>query len=307
MIVKPCEKTLETRLYDSLSRRIVLAPKYAARHYKLIKGFEGELRFCNLLEENLTGEFLILNNLLYEVHGSKLQVDNSLIYQGKLHSFEVKNFEGNHYIDNDRWYTRNGSEIKDPLLQLKRSGTLFRQKLKETDYQSSLDTDIVFVNPEFYLYQAPLHLPIIFPPQINHLLKTLNKKIGTAKLTPHEHQLSDKLLSMQIEENPYDDLPSYSLDSSRKGMTCKKCHSFDTKVEANKLVCIKCDYHEPVTSAVLRSIEEFTLLYPGREITTKDITEWCGVVSKRTIRNILKRYYNMIYLGKSSYFIKKSD
>lgn len=303
LIVKPCEKTLALILYEYLNNRITLTPEYQAKYYKLKKGFEGEKRFCTLLDQNLTGDYLILNNLVYKVNGSKLQIDNALIYQANLHSFEVKNFEGDYYIEKEKWYSGNGSEIKDPIIQLKRSGSLFRRLLSDSKFNVPLSTDLVFVHPEFMLYQAPLNLPMVLPGQLNRFFKKLDQKIGASRLSPRDYQLSEKLLSLQIEEDAYDDLPPYRFDSSKKGATCEKCDSFEVSVSGNTLICSKCDHHEPVSSAVLRCVKEVSLLFPGRKITTNDIVEWCGVVSKKGIWRILKQNYELVYHGNASYFI----
>jgi hypothetical protein len=49
-----------------------------------------------------------------------------------------------------------------------------------------------------------------------------------------------------------------------------------------------------MSTAVIRSVEEFKLLFPSKLITTNDIHEWCKVVeSKRRIRRILGKNFNV--------------
>ena len=42
------------------------------------------------------------------------------------------------------------------------------------------------------------------------------------------------------------------------------------------LTCETCGNVENWEVAVLRSVEEFKLLFPGRKITTNRVYEWCG-------------------------------
>ncbi|WP_442874236.1 hypothetical protein [Cytobacillus sp. NCCP-133] len=73
-------------------------------------------------------------------------------------------------IEQDRSYTATINEVKNPLLQLQRSESLLRRLLQELGYKSPLKAFIIFINPEFHLYQATKNLPAIFPAQINRFM-----------------------------------------------------------------------------------------------------------------------------------------
>ncbi|HAF0292697.1 TPA: NERD domain-containing protein, partial [Salmonella enterica subsp. enterica serovar Typhimurium var. 5-] len=78
----------------------------------------------------LEPEHLILNDLLLEVNGSLFQVDSLVIFQDMIYLIDVKNHEGDYYYDSSgKLWTIFGKEVKDPLLQLKRSESLMRQLL----------------------------------------------------------------------------------------------------------------------------------------------------------------------------------
>ena len=57
-----------------------------------------------------------------------------------------------------------------------------------------MEAHLVFINPEFALYQTPLDQPIILPNQLNRFMKKLNKT--TSKLTSKHTQLAEKLISL---------------------------------------------------------------------------------------------------------------
>jgi hypothetical protein len=69
------------------------------------------------------------------------------------------------------------------------------------------------------------------------------------------------------------------------------------------LVCRKCGCKEDIDSAIVRSTEEFRVLFPEMKISTNSIHEWCKVIQlKKRIRRTLASNYKHITNGKSSYF-----
>jgi hypothetical protein len=222
------------------------------------------------------------------------QID-SLIISETIYVYEVKNFEGDYFYDAaaDRLYKKPKKEYNNPLHQLNRGESLFRQLLQNIGYNFPIEAQVVFINPEFTLYQAPLNRPFIFPTQVNNCLKKLDAK--PSRLNEKHKMLADKLISLHIEENPYTLLPAYNYESLRKGNTCEVCNSFSVIVSGKKCICEDCGHEELVTSAVLRSVKEFQLLFPDRKITTSEIHEWCKVVeSKKRISRILGGYFKTV-------------
>ena len=107
----------------------------------------------------------------------------------------MKNFSGNYYLESDNLFNViNHREYKNPIIQLKRSGTLFRQLLQSLKFTSFVDPAIVFINPEFTLYQAPMDQPIILPTQVNHFLKDLS--VLPSKMNENHRQLAKKLITL---------------------------------------------------------------------------------------------------------------
>lgn len=307
MMAEPRQESEKLLLFRSLNSRMTLTSKDMSTYINLEKGFEGEKRFDVMLEEKVPGDFLILPDLLYDDKGSKFQIDTFLISRFRNYLFEIKNSEGDYYYEKGKWYHNSGEEISDPLSQLQRTQRLLSRQLKEHGYNIPLEAFVIFVNPEFNLLQAPRDSPIILPAQLNRFLKSLN--IGSYKLNQQQRQLSANMLSWRTHISPYQFLPSYTYDEVGKGLACGRCHTLmtdQTQTPSKILTCHRCDDTEPVTSAVLRTIDEFVLLFPDIKMTTHAVYEWCGgVVSKLTIWKILSTYYKAVGHGKSCYYIKK--
>jgi hypothetical protein len=150
-----------------------------------------------------------------------------------------------------------------------------------------LESNLVFVNSDFFLYNAPMNLPIIYHPQINRYINHLNLK--PASLKESDFKLAEKLLSLHVDKSPFTRKPLYHFECVDKGIDCVRCNSINTEVRVlGRLICLECGFEEDVISAVLRSEEVFRFLYPDRKITTEAIYEWCKVIgSRKTIRRIL--------------------
>ncbi|QQZ10345.1 nuclease-related domain-containing protein [Heyndrickxia vini] len=174
--------------------------------------------------ESITIESLLLNDLLFEHNNTYFQIDSLLILQEIIHLFEVKNYEHDYYIEKEKWYTFTGKEIKNPLLQLNRNASLLRRILHDLGIYLPIKEHLVFVNPDFYLYQVPINLPIIFPSQIERFIININKK--PSNLTNHHTKIANQLLSLHLSESPFMRLPNYSFEQLKKGIICCKCRSF---------------------------------------------------------------------------------
>lgn len=98
--------------------------------YVLEKGYEGEVLF-DALTDKLENENLVLNDLLLESNHSIFQIDSLLIFLKQVYLIDVKNFEGDYCFRPDGFYTINGIQKKDPMVQLKRCELLLRQLLQK--------------------------------------------------------------------------------------------------------------------------------------------------------------------------------
>jgi hypothetical protein len=256
------------------------------------KGFEGEVQF-DLLTEKIQSECYILNDLLLNVNNTTFQLDTTIIFQKKISFFEVKNYEGDYCFRNGRFETLAEKEVKNPLDQLRRSKSLLRQLLQKHGYNLPIEGYVVYINPRFTLYQAPVNEPIIYPTQLDALMENINAQ--PSKLTTQHKKIAEKLVSLHQMDSSFIQVPAYNFDQVKKGITCKECSSFSMFVQGKKIVCGDCRCEEVVESAVLRMVDEIKLLFPDRKITTNLVHEWCVVVeSKKRISRILERNFKRV-------------
>ncbi|WP_462410911.1 nuclease-related domain-containing protein [Neobacillus sp. Marseille-QA0830] len=293
----------ELKILRILNVRMTLSKTDKGNYLNLEKGYEGEVRF-DQMTGRLQSEILVLNDLLLEVKGTQFQIDSLIISKDIIFPYEIKNYEGDYFYESDRLYTLSGKEIKDPLLQLTRCESLLRQLLQNLGYYLSTEGSVVFVNPEFSLYQAPLHKPFILPTQLTHLMEKLDALPG--KPTERHIRLAKKLVSLHITKPTFTRLPSYEFHTLKKGPTCGICNSFSMVNHGKKAICQTCGHVEWIDTAIVRSIEELRLLFPDLKITSNVVYEWThSFASMKTIGRILKQNYYAVGVGQWTYYVGK--
>src|SRR5699024_12578262 len=90
----------ELIIFQCLQGRKTFSKTEEHQHYKLLKGYEGEKQFSNLLKEQLHQDHLQINDLLLNNHGTVLQLDTLLIFKQTDYLFEVTNYLVEFQIDN---------------------------------------------------------------------------------------------------------------------------------------------------------------------------------------------------------------
>lgn len=270
-VIKPRYESEELKIFRILNRRMNLFAEEVQYYRLLEKGYEGELQFDAWMGSLADSEnWLILNDLLFESNHTTFQIDSLLLVNETLYFFEVKNYEGDFIInEKGRWLTLAKKEIKNPLLQLKRSESLLRQLLQNLGINKHIEPYVIFINPHFHLYHAPLSQSIIFPTQ----LKRFSKKLSVKPASRKSIQMAEKLMSVHLKESPYKRVPEYTYEQLKKGIICISCQSCELRFQDHILVCSKCLCRDDVKSSIIRSVEEFILLFPDRKVTTNAIFE----------------------------------
>jgi hypothetical protein len=302
MAFKNRTESKELKVLRRLNLRMDLPVKDAKKLYKLEKGFKGERMFDELLDSH-SENWLTLNDLFLESNHTYFQNDSTFIFRESIHVVNVKNYEGDYYINsNGEWYSGSEKITVDPLEQLNRSENLFKQLLDDLGYKFSVEPYLIFINPGFYLYNAPRNLPAVFPTQ----LKRYKNKLLSIPSAINERtiKLAQKLVSLHQLESPYTQYPKYHYENLKKGITCVTCDSFITGFYKHFLVCDKCGCIEDVEAAILRCVDELLLLFPERKITTNIVKDWCQIIPERTIRRILLKHFKNMGHSSSSFYIK---
>ena len=258
------------------------------------KGYEGERSFAKQLRDALPSNTIVLYDLLLKYRNSLFQIDCLIISRGTLHLIETKNHEGDYiYKDNNFYLLEQKKRIHNPLHQLQRCVGMLQEFLDDHDVDYSIQTYLLFTNLAFTIYEAPVSANIVYPPQIQRFLKRLNAEF--AKPDPADRQLAAFLQKNHIAHNIFEYQPEYNPALLKKGLYCLRCAGFLQKKSRKTMHCLQCRATETFDSAVMRTMMEFVLLFPGERITSRKIFIWSGgVVPHRRITSIMKKYMRAV-------------
>ncbi|MFL2105235.1 NERD domain-containing protein [Desemzia sp. FAM 23991] len=293
MAYKEREKSYNLLMMESLSIRMELTLKQQYYYQNLLRGYKGECDFDKLTVK-LDGNFLVLNDLPLKVDGRYFQIDTLIIGVKSVRVYEVKNYMGEYIFKGDDLYIASSDKsILTPFNQLERLLTSIRQVLAELGIHLPVSGFVAFVDPNMCLYQAPYRPELLLPGKLEkHLTQVASHG---APLTSKHHELAMKLCERCVLEPPYKDLPEYTYELLTKGVSCAECGSLRVTLPAGKsryCACEKCGHQEPVTKTICRLVDEYRRLFPGREITSTAIYEWCGgLFTKKRIRIVLGKYF----------------
>ncbi|SFM46959.1 Nuclease-related domain-containing protein [Gracilibacillus orientalis] len=301
--MKQRQKPYELQIYEALLYRKVFSSEEMRKYRILQKGYEGELQFDRCVE-NLPGEYLRLRDLWLPHRYKFFQIDYGLIINNTFFLYELKNYKGEFFYENDKLYLTSGKEIDDPLTQLARADSLLHQLLQELDIHIPIQSAVIFVNPEFTLLQAPRKSNIILPSQLNRYLQQL---YTDSRVDPICYKIAKKLKQVALPQSPFQQLPDFSFTELKKGLRCQSCRQLETKIDGKMCVCDHCGEKEQSQSAILRNMEELQFLFPQLKLTTAVAQTWMGIESKKRILYVLNKYFYKKGKKKGSYYIINPD
>lgn len=277
-------------MMESLNIRMKLTLEEKRYLGNLMKGFTGEHAFKARLE-NLKCDHILLTDLNFNPkYSGQIQLDALLFIKDSIIIYEVKNYSGD-WIYTREFYRNDDMEIPNPVLQVMRTKNNFKRLLRELGFENiSVEACVVFVNPDFILYQAEVDKNVIFSSQINTHIKRLehNAHLYTFDFT----QLVQALRGATIPGKVFrKQIPEYCYDSLQKGIRCIHCGNLAQRISQRIHRCRNCGDVGQNNEAVHRAIEEFQLLFPEKRLTGRLLLEWCdGALCYSQCCKILQKF-----------------
>lgn len=275
---------------ESLKNRMTLENKYYVRYLNLMKGHEGE--GCLDAVTDKMRNCIVLKDLFFTINGVDVQIDTAIITSKKVILCEVKNYVGEFVYRKESLYKIDSKiEIYNPLLRLPRSKLLVKQLLSELDYgHIPVETVLIYVNPNFSLYEAPYFPHLILPTHIKSYFEQVEKDLEPLALA--QTSLAKKLCRLNQPKQYADNVPQYQYETLKKGVTCLNCNSFIESLTPRyqSICCEQCGKEERVQDTIRRHVKEYQLLFPERKVAVSAIKRWCGgVIPEKRIRQVLKK------------------
>ncbi|UJF15232.1 NERD domain-containing protein [Jeotgalibaca sp. MA1X17-3] len=300
MIYKARVKSKSITILECLAGRMQFSQSDYWKYHNQKKGFEGEQLLDTMLE-NLECDCLILNDLELPYNSSSFQIDSLIITAFKIYLLEVKNYEGDFFMEGKDLYQKPNYLRSNPELYLERKQDYLTRVLQEKGCSYPIESKVLYIHNEFTLLQAPLVSSILLPTQIPAYLRnlsTISSKISTA-----HKKLANTLLEMHLEDNGKRNIPVFTYDDLQKGILCPQCSSPAIHIKQKYCSCANCGYQSTNTQELIRCIDEFRLLFPDKKVTTQAIYLWCAkMFSKKSIQRVLTRYYQVKGATKGAYY-----
>lgn len=300
MFYKQRVKSKSLTILEILVGRMQFSQTDFRKYQNQKTGFEGEQKFDEMLEQ-LECDCLILNDLELPFNTSTFQIDSLIITAYKIYILEVKNYQGEFYMEENELYQRPNYKRSNPEKFLVRKEDYLSQVLQSKGYSYPIESKVIYINDEFTLLQAPLTSTILLPTQVPAYLRNLNS-ISTTITSVHK-KLADTLIGMHIDDNGKRNIPEYTYEDLRKGIMCPSCGSSAIQIHRKYCSCGNCGFRTTNTEKLIQCIDEFSSLFPDRKVTTDGIYQWCArIFSRKSIQRVLLQHYKTMGATKGAYY-----
>lgn len=281
------------QIMEAIEARMALQSDGRRYLESLRKGYEGEVQFIRKLSALRCPHILLNDLLLHPKFSGQIQIDSLLIIKDSIVLYEVKNYSGNWTYGTEN-FKNDAMEIPNPMIQALRTKNNFKQLIRECGYTNiNVEVCVVFIHPEFTLYNAPFNKNMVFHSQISNHISYLEK---SAK--PISWLFDDLITILETVKLPPEifkrQIPPYEYAHLKKGIRCEKCNQILQRKSQRVSYCSICKNNSYNNDGVVRAIEEFRLLFPDKKLTGRLLMDWtdnslshtrCKVILKKARSN----------------------
>lgn len=304
IVYKKRKKPAVLAMLEILKKRAQLSAKAHKYYLNQKKGYLGECCF-DALTEKIKCDCLVLNDLPFQDDGNEFQIDALIITAYTIYLYEIKNYEGEYYYKDGFFHSVSSNfKFESPIEWLNRKETYLQKILYEMGVDLPIKSFIVFVNPEFTLYDVSYSEKVLLPTSITRHFCYMDQLHGS--LSQMHTETASKLCELSAQYIPrLKGVPRYEFQELEKGLICRDCESFLHEIPHKKkfAICSACNHQESASQCTVRHIEEYKTLFPDGTLTVDVVYNWCGgMVSKRSIAYTLQKHYQAHGSGRGRYY-----
>lgn len=247
--------TVQAYLYE-LENRVHMELDDYYKFVKYKKGFEGELRFFEMIE-HLEGEYIIIWDINI-VKPVRVQFDFIIITANNILHFDIKNYSGNYRYQNNRLMSEQGKTDKDIFIQLDNADSYLKQLIAKYEMPQKLISKIIFINEDFHLTGFSGKECVMFSHELEPVFNYLKSCKG---ITQQMINFADALIQLHDNESVDNRIHYYNIEDLKLGLRCPKCRKIEMRRVAEKqyLQC-SCGYRMSNKDAILNAFELLTIL-----------------------------------------------
>lgn len=252
-----------------------------------------------ITESDLPG--LVICDLFLSTRDTHYQIDALYITEGHTYIYEIKNYSGSYTYKDGFIYSESGYVLQYPIAQVERKQSYLHNLLFSTGHRIELSSYVIFINPDLYIFSLPETSEVIFSGQLLPHFARLSRH--TKKVSAKTLALSDKLISLHVDDYRPANLPDYTFHQLKKGIYCPVCREFNCQTTRQFRICSHCHFKEKSAHAIERTLAEFRLLFPDDKLTRRQANAWCGLEwSSNRIKHALLNNFELNHSGRSSYY-----
>ncbi|GEN46579.1 nuclease-related domain-containing protein [Alkalibacillus haloalkaliphilus] len=257
-------------------------------------GYIGEKRVLYPLKKLDFPNFVLHNTRLQTAFSNKhFQMDFLLVTSNFILIIESKNMSGEVMMkEGSHQIFHHNQTYDDPLNQVEEQKFQLVNWLEQRSYgKVPIETVVVMTSPNVRMNIHPSHeehvkkvIPIAKLPAY---IRTVNERYNQRVLSINNARQLAYYFKQCHEDYDPDILERFGVASEElvKGTYCNKCGLLTMRMIRKRLECIKCGLRDQ--GAAIHSLKDYYLLR-GNEITNSEFSDFSGIESRHTVRNILQ-------------------
>lgn len=284
--------------YESLEGRNVEITKHLDEQYQIMRqGFEGEKQFLKYLQESKCQWFI--HDLQIKLH-NQVQFDFIAITDDTVFQFEIKNFSGDYFFENQRLYRDTGFVAKNIISQYEVAHNTLRKLLHKFHIKRKVKSYVVFINETFTLTgELRSHIHLLLHSELYKLKDMLSHNFKYDENEMIYKQLMELHKPFLVNQYHFKRVALKEIAAGVKCIHCGTLLSPSQFFNVRKFVkCKRCGHILNRQEMLIRALYELYIL-KGEAFTLKEATIWTGV-SRSSIKRILYTKFERIGSGRMS-------
>lgn len=254
-------------------------------------GYQGEADFGQLMRLHMPKHWLLIQDLRLKTLGGEIQIDALLVNHLGLTVFEVKNYSADYQYISGSWHVNGRKKYHDDFKQLDRTAGLLSQLLQQNGFKVPMKQFVVYINEQDSVEIDDASLPFLKRATIRRFV---TGEIKRGHIAPNQNyrRESDWLIQQHVEDDHRLSLSEAEYLKVEKGIYCANCQSFSLESTRYHLRCRDCHYAESKEKAVVRTICDYGLLFPYKDLNVGELKEFVGdVVTRKYLYKLLPKYF----------------
>lgn len=273
---------------------------------RLKKGMEGEKVVLDYIKKYGRKHWKVLPNLWLDYYGA-FESDLLLLTRNGSYALEIKNYNGFFKYENGISKLNNREIGGNAIYQTRKATKNLRELIQQKVYNANVQGALIFIGEDNPIEISP---PIddIHILQRNQLRGFIQRVCEEEDRSGYPNQDIDKVvthLKAFETENPYKATPisPKEMATLKKGILCAKCAGSEISI-SKKFVTCPCGHVELRDEAMVRTICEYGVLNFDKNLKLMHLIDFFrGQASKGYLKLVLKKYFELVKLGRYSYYI----